>query len=326
MRGRRACARILTSERYGQLDITEQLGLIPLGPSPASGLEEFLHWETHERGTALPTRSEEGRLQLTAGTGLVFVLIPGGTFRMGAERPASPDARGPNLDPNATPHESPAHDVTLSPYFISKYEMTQAQWSRAMRTTPSNYLPGTNYGGKKTTQLHPVEQVSWNDCRHAMERLGLLLPTEAQWERSARGGRGNIWSCGDDRSALDEYDNLADAYGVANGFPAELSHEKDLNDGRTIHAPVGTYAPNSFGLFDVGGNVREWCRDRYTTYGKAVAEGDGERSAGTGSRYRVNRGGCFDAPAVHARVASRDWGDPSFRDYVLGCRPSRAIH
>ena len=264
-------------------------------------------------------------MQLTEGTGLVFVLIPGGTFRMGAERPATPDARGPNLDPDAASNESPVKDVTLSPYFISKYEKVQAQWLRLMGTSPSNYAPGIWSSPVATTLPHPVEQVSWDDCHGAMERLGLLLPTEAQWEQSARGGRSSIWPHGDDRGDLDKHDNVADAFGAANGFPAGYSHDKDLNDGRTIHAPVGTYAPNSFGLFDVGGNMREWCRDFYATYGNAVADGDGERIAGSGSRARVHRGGTFRLPAVLARVACRARNDPSFPGSALGLRPSRVI-
>ncbi|MEZ6196775.1 MAG: SUMF1/EgtB/PvdO family nonheme iron enzyme [Planctomycetota bacterium] len=317
--------RIRASERYGHLDVRPQIGLIPLGPDPEFGLEEFLHWETHARGAPLPQRGENGRWALTEETGLILVLIPAGTFTMGALRPKNPTDRGPNLDPFVTEREVPAHEVELSAYLISKYEMNQGQWERVTGERPSAYGPGVTFGDKTNTLLHPVEMVTWALCRRVLRRLGLELPTEAQWERAARAGGSTIWSHGDDEKGLDRYANLADAFGGANGFPPGTEYEVELNDGRTIHAPVGSYLPNSFGLHDVVGNVNEWCRDLFAFYGGPLTPGDGDRSAGSTANVHSFRGGNFGQLAVAARSAFREAGPEELRAPNLGVRPARAL-
>src|SRR5690606_29994467 len=111
-------------------------------------------------------------------TGLVFVLIPDGAFRMG----------GPGED------EGPEHEVALAPFFLSKYEMTSGQWLRFTGANPSAHL------GEKVdlgfTLRHPVEQVSWDECDRVLRRMGLVLPTEARWEYAARAGTTTPWSSG----------------------------------------------------------------------------------------------------------------------------------
>src|SRR5262245_28176198 len=96
----------------------------------------------------------------------------------------------PNIDPIAQINESPVTTVTLQPFFVSKYEMTQAQWLRLVGTNPSNYMPGRKLEGDIAVfdLRHPVEEVSWEDCDLWLGRLGLLIPTEAQWEYAARAG------------------------------------------------------------------------------------------------------------------------------------------
>ena len=184
------------SPKYGGLEIKPQLGLIPIGKDPASGLWEFAHLATGDPAE----RDADGKLLLKEETGLVFVLLPGGTFAMGAQ---STHASGPNYDPQALSNEGPVHEVTLSPFFLSKYEMTQGQWLRLVGSNPSRHLPGTKNQGKVIVDFsNPVEQVSWEDCDLWLGRLGLMLPTEAQWEYAARGGTTTPWWTGLEPSAL----------------------------------------------------------------------------------------------------------------------------
>src|SRR5206468_3204137 len=147
---------------------------------------------------------------LKESTGLIFVLLPGGTFQMGACRPGEGrDEDQPNVDAGAEKEESPIHTVTLAPFFLSKYEMTQGQWQRIVGRNPSMYLPGSRYGDKTVTWLDPVEQVSWNDCNKWIGRLGLLLPTEAQWEYGNRAGTTTPMWCGSKKESLASTANVA---------------------------------------------------------------------------------------------------------------------
>ncbi len=253
-------------------------------------------------------------------TGLVFVLIPGGTFRMGAmkENPA-----GDNDDPEAEPDESPIRPVALSPFLLSKYEMTQGQWRRFSGQSPSNYGPGTNFGGKATTLAHPVEQVNWGNCTLVLGRLGFALPTEAQWEYACRGGTSEPWWSGVERERLAQVANLADAFCRRNGGPATRPYEV-WNEGYTVHAPVGSYRANAFGLHDEHGNVWEWCRDWKGNYDVDLRPGDGLRNP-VGARSRVSRGGSFLSTAAGARSAYRFSFQPGTRGGNLGVRPLHPI-
>ena len=284
--------------RYEGLEIEPQLGLIPIGRDPRSGLWEFAHVQTGE----IAERCSDGKLVIKEETGVVFVLIPGGTFRMGAVRPDENTPEGSdNVDPAADEDEGPVRDVTFSPFFISKYEHTQGQWLRGMGTNPSRFGPGSSVGGKNVDLRHPVEQVSWDDCRACTARLGLGvgLPTEAQWEYAARAGTGTVWWTGNAEKTLQGAANIEYA-----------------------HAPVGTYAPNAFGLHDTAGNVFEWCQDWYGGYLSGSAKDP--RGPAKGSR-RVYRGGSWSSGARFCRSARRNWGGPGVRGSGLGLRLARTI-
>jgi serine/threonine protein kinase/formylglycine-generating enzyme required for sulfatase activity len=319
--------RIATEGRYRGLDLAPQLGLIPLGPDPASGLEEFLDWRTHdwsENNGALPERDEKGRLAMTATRGIVFVLIPGGTFQMGAQKT---DPTGPNFDPNASRDESPVHDVSLAPYLLSKYEMTQGQWERLEGTYPSTYGPGAfNAQAIKTPvdRRHPVEGVNWHDSRLIMSRLGLQLPTEAQWERAARADANPpmTWS---GTSRLAELPRFANVSGLE-AKPFFAMHTPEHRDDFVVHAPAGSFVPNAFGLFDMTGNVCEWCREIFTPYTSPPARGDGFRAARPGEDGGpVTRGGSFHLTVGAARIAARGSFEAVLRDDHIGLRPARAL-
>ncbi len=307
---------------YEGLHITPQLGLIPLGQDPRSGLWEFAGVESGEA----PRRGPDGNLVITPETGVVLVLLPGGTFFMGTQPPDAAHPMGsPGVDPAARRSERPVHEVNLGPFFLAKHEVTQGQWIRATGNNPSAYQSGVVFGGKRHTLLHPVEQIDWKETKRTLGHLGLRLPTEAQWEYAARAGTRTVYWTGDVKESLRGAANLADAYCKDNGGPGSWSFETWLDDGYVLHAPVGSYAPNAFGLHDTAGNVWEWVEDRYGSYDLPVSPGDGERKA-PADRARVFRGGGFRSNAVHARSADRyDLFAPDYRGFDVGLRAARAL-
>ena len=149
----------------------------------------------------------------------MFVSLPGGTFAMG-----SPEDEEGRYDV-----EGPVHDVTLSPFLIAKYEVSQAEWTRVMKENPSTFL-GDDL---------PVENVSQEECRKFCVATGLALPPEAQWEYACRAG-------------------TSGPYGGTGAPDAMGWYGK--NSGRVTH-PVGEKRANDFGLYDMHGNVLEWCED-----------------------------------------------------------------
>jgi formylglycine-generating enzyme required for sulfatase activity len=165
--------------------------------------------------------------------------------------------------------------LVLIPNLLSKYEMTQGRWQRFVGSNPSNYSPGTGPGGHDTTLVHPMEQVSWNDAMEVLPHLGLELPTEARWERGAHGGTDTPWWTGVERETLMGALNLADqAAQRGNATWAEIADWPELDDGWTVHAAVGSFRANAFGLHDVHDNVWEWCLDGYDDgfYSRGAAE------------------------------------------------------
>lgn len=317
----RATDAIKISPRYGGLELRPQLGLVPLGPDPTTGLWEFLHIQTG----ASPVRAKKG-WAVSDASGVVLVLLPGGTFRMGAQKPSDATPVGsPNVDPRALGGEGPVHEVTLAPFFIGKYELTQAQYRRVMGLNPAAYQPGKEVGGRVHSAIHPVEQVRWTEAFEAVRRMGLTLPTEAQWEYAARGGTTTVYATGDDPKSLQGNLNIADAYCKANGGPGSWRYAEFIDDGYVVHAPVGTYRANGFGLHDMAGNVWEWALDRFGAYTLGVNKGDGRRLAPKDAP-RVFRGGGFRASTTHARSADRYllYGK-KYRAYDVGMRAARNL-
>jgi formylglycine-generating enzyme required for sulfatase activity len=304
--------------RYDGLEIPPQFGLLPIGRDPASGLWEFAHVETGEPAE----RGAQGALEMRDETGLVFVLIPGGIFKMGAQKT---DPAAPHYDPQANPDEGPVQDVTLSPFFLSKYEMTQGQWSRFTANDPSLYGPGMKVASRMIGLANPVEQVTWIDCEETLRRLDLELPTEAQWEYAARAGTDTVFWTGDDKATISGAANIADGYSKRNGGPEVWQFDEWLDDGHSVHAPAGTFRPNAFGLHEMIGNVWEWCRDGYGTYALPPRAGDGERIVPGALALRVYRGGSFSGTSAFARSANRGSGTPDYRDCSAGVRPERAL-
>lgn len=256
---------------------------------------------------------------------MVFVLLPAGTFWMGAARSGTR-----NVDATAEDQEGPVHEVTLSPFFLAKHEMTQGQWQRATGENPSSYLPDIEYGGRTVSPLNPVEGVSWGDCDLWLGRLGFVLPTEAQWEYAARAGTDTVWWTGNEKETLRGAANLADAYCKTTVGRPGWTYEDWLDDGHAVHSPVGSFRPNAFGFHDTIGNVFEWCRDAYDVddYRRPCRPGDGLREAGESASARAwhaLRGGAWGYVALHARSAWRSGYPAERRDPLAGVRAARAV-
>ena len=214
-----------------------------------------------------------------------MVWVEGGTFRMGATSEQGSDAYS---------DEKPVHSVTLSGYYIGKTEVTQALWKVVMGSNPSS-CKGDNL---------PVEQVSWNDCQKFIRKLNALtgqnfrLPTEAEWEFACRGGNN---SRGYKYSGSNYIDNVA---------------WYDGNSGDKTH-PVGTKAPNELGIYDMTGNVWEWCADWYGDYSSGAQTNPKGPYDGSD---RVCRGGGWGSLARLCRSSNRSYSYPTYRDGSLGLR------
>lgn len=219
------------------------------------------------------------------GVSFKMVYVAGGTFTMGATSEQGGDADN---------EENPAHYVTLSNYYIGETEVTQALWKAVMGSNPSF---------RKGVAL-PVEQVSWDDCQEFVRRLNVRtgrhfrLPTEAEWEYAARGGS----------------KSRGFKYSGSNNLD-EVAWHKD-NSGKKTH-PVARKRPNELGLYDMSGNVWEWCSDWYGSYSNSAQTNP--TGPNTGSD-RVRRGGSWSYNAWFCRVSDRYFNYPSFRYYCLGFR------
>ena len=214
-----------------------------------------------------------------------MVYVEGGTFTRGAT---------PEQESDAWDDEKPIHQVTLSSFSIGRYEVTQEEWETVMGSTSFRFR-GTNM---------PVEQVSWNDCQEFIRMLNLLtgkkfrLPTEAEWEYAARGGNKSR-----------DY-----KYAGSNSL-GDVAWFADNSDSKTHE--VGQKLPNELGLYDMSGNVYEWCNDwkgPYTSLSQTDPQGSFSGS------LRIFRGGSWSGDAGYCRVSYRSSYTPDYRDGDLGLR------
>ena len=214
-----------------------------------------------------------------------MVKVEAGSFNMGA----TPEMRSPYKD------EKPAHRVTMTnDYYIGKYEVTQALWQAVMGSNPSHF---------KGDAL-PVEQVSWKDCQKFITKLNRLtgknfrLPTEAEWEYAARGGN----------------KSRGYRYSGSNTIDDVAWYE---NDALSQTHPVGTKQPNELEIYDMTGNVMEWCQDWYGSYSSSPQVNPTGAASGS---YRVVRGGGWSDSARDCRTSDRDFISPGGRSSDLGLR------
>ena len=219
------------------------------------------------------------------GVSFEMIAVKGGTFTMGCT-----SEQGGDFDGDETPTDS----VTLSDYYIGKFEVTQELWQAVMGSNPS-YFKGNNL---------PVEQVSWNDVQEFITKLNqktganFRLPTEAEWEYAARGG------------------NKSNSYKYSGSNTiGNVAWYWDNSNSETHQ--VGTKSPNELGIYDMSGNVWEWCQDWYGDYSSGSQTNPTGPSSGS---KRVARGGSWDGGAWNCRVSNRGSGTPDYRSNFLGFR------
>ena len=238
---------------YPGLKLIPQPGLLPLGKSQTTGLWEFWHLASGEK----PFLDSNGQQVPTPQGAITFVLIPGGNFQMGSQ---GQDPSKSNYEPELRGGgETPVHEVELSPFMISKYELTQGQWLNLTGQNPSRHR-------KDPDKLHyPVESIDWVSGQKVLHRFNMNYPSEAQWEYSARSGSSSPW-CGattPEEFEINALGNVSDQTAIKTGQKwlgyIELP---DYEDGFTYTSPVGHYSENRFGLHDVHGNLFERCLDR----------------------------------------------------------------
>ncbi|MEO8435945.1 MAG: formylglycine-generating enzyme family protein [Pyrinomonadaceae bacterium] len=229
-----------------------------------------------------PTGPHAEIMPPSGGAWIRLIWVPPGTFTMGSD--------------TGEPAEKPAHRVTISEgFYIGHYEVTQAEWQAVMGNNPSNFK---DCGGNC-----PVEQVSWDDAQKFIQRLNQTndgyvyrLPTEAEWEYACRAGTTGDYA----------------------GNLSEMAWYADNSGNRTN--PVGQKRPNAFGLYDMHGDVWEWCEDWYhETYAGAPTDGSAWLSGGK-HEYRVLRGGSWGRNAALLRSALRSWGPQNHSSNHLGLR------
>ena len=224
------------------------------------------------------------------GIEIKMVKVEGGTFTMGAS----------GADTEANDDEYPAHIVTLSDYYICTTEVTQQLWRAVMGSNPSNFTGDL---------LRPVEKVSTSMCRQFITKLNEMtgqnfrLPTEAEWEFAARGGN---------KSQGYKYSGSNDINEVAwySGNASSKTH------------PVAQKLPNELGLYDMSGNVQEWCNDWYDNYNNTDSQTNpqGPTSGTNGTTVRVSRGGNYSNVASKCRVTSRSSTQQTTTSNNLGLR------
>jgi formylglycine-generating enzyme required for sulfatase activity len=239
---------------------------------------------------------------VTNSVGMTFVLIPPGMFKMGS----------PDTEPGRREHEGPQHEVMITrPYYLSVYPVTQGQYERVVGKNPSHF--NRAHGGGPD---HPVETVGWQDAEQFCARLGLLpeeeihgrvyrLPTEAEWERACRAGTHTPFWCGEKLTPKEAHFAAAGAFAKTGG------------SGRT--APVGTVAPNPWGLYDMHGNVQEWVQDWYDEYYYFDSPKEDPEGPDHG-HLKVTRGGCWVTFGADCRSAARRPHAPDSPSNAIGFR------
>ena len=234
-------------------------------------------------------------LELGGGVSMKLVLIPAGKFLMGS--PATEKGRWRD--------DGPQHEVTLTkPFYMGACELTQEQYEQIVGTNPSFYNGKTN----------PVELVSWEEatafCKKLSAKTGkrVRLPTEAEWEYACRAGSSTPFHMGETVSTSDANYDGDSTYG---------SGRKGVYRGKTVS--VGSFKPNAFGLYDMHGNVWEWCQDWYgeSYYGSSAKTDPKGPSSG---RYRVLRGGAWYSNPALCRSANRYRYSPDVRNSYYGFR------
>ncbi len=261
----------------------------------------------------LPVYAAPVRDKLAAGkiwkepiTGMEFVWIPKGCFKMGS--PASESGRDA---------DEQRRRACVEGYWLGKYEVTNAQY----RQFKPSHNSGQYEGNSLNSELQPVVDVSWNDAIAFAEWLSgragktFRLPTEAEWEYSARAGTKTPRYFGGDDAKLCRYANISDR--SAKALPGFADSYDGCDDGYKVTAPVGRFIPNHFGLHDMIGNAWEWTS---SLFGSGYISPEKRAEAKDTQRWRVIKGGGWHLKPLHARAADRYGRAPEVKNVGIGFR------
>lgn len=310
---------IAADPRFDGLDLRVRSELVPIGMDPESKLPEFAHLLSGEA----PTRDEDGKLVLTNESGIVLVLIPPGTFALGSQS-LSQDLD--NYDAETPRTEFIVQALEMRPYFIGKYEITQAQWKRLTTRNPSEFR-ADSHPKFIADELHPVEFVSQAEAVTTLSRFGLTVPTEAQWEFAARGGTTTRYYTGSELESIAGHANIGDLSALAEKVASD-AHDLFLqyDDGFPAHARVDVMRPNPYGLHHVLGNVSEWCLDNASTdLSRGPFNIIDQSHMGESNDTRPIRGGNFALGSIDARVSARRHSGANRRHFTVGVRAALTL-
>ncbi len=300
-RWREATGAVADDPRFAGLQLPPRCDLLPLRTDPVSGLWEFVHLPSGATDREAPTVGVDGRYELTDDTGIIVVLLPGGSFTMGAQKD---DRDGPNYDTDALATESPLREVPLQPFYCGKYELTEAQLLRLAGPGGEARVRDTRVEstGQKATAKLPAVSISQRRLKAVIVPLGLLLPTEAQWEYGCRADTSTPFHFGP-RTGAGVFANVSDESARRAG--ARWTLEAGVDDGHPGIAPIGSLGANAFGLHDMHGNVAEMVDDPAGRYQFPARPGNGRSQAMWGQDWIVFRGGTFAHDLQSARSGGR---------------------
>jgi formylglycine-generating enzyme required for sulfatase activity len=290
------------------------------------------------KAPAAPTKESAERTSYTEtveGVNLAMVWIPGGTFKMGSRMSPEEVVKkygGAAGDEKFFRDEHPVHEVELDGFWMGKFEVTNAQFRKFRPSHSSGEWEGRDLDGDS----QPAVGVTRNDakafCGWLSEKTGrtYTLPTEAQWEYACRAGTETERYWGDDDETMGRYANVADQTArdslkkslEKNNVRWEEWFVAKTTDGYVVSAPVGCFKPNAFGLYDMIGNVWEWCGDWYGENYYASSERRNPTGPAAGT-YRVLRGGGWGRDPRLCRSANRYGAAPVGREDLLGFRVVR---
>ncbi len=240
-----------------------------------------------------------------------MVTLPKGCFHMGS----------PEHERDRDEDEGPQRQVCLQAFQLGKYEVTQGLWQAVMGDNPSHFKAGDKY---------PVEMVSWHDVQRFLQRLNELtgkhyrLPSEAEWEYAARAGTTEPfwWELHRKKGLFSDEEPVS--HENANYGKIDCCSGYATGRDAWVHtAPVGSFEPSPYGIYDGRGNVWEWVQDCYTSYAGAPVDGSAREQAEC--KHRVFRGGSWDNGPKILRAANRSWDEPSYRFNGLGFRLAHSI-
>jgi formylglycine-generating enzyme required for sulfatase activity len=240
----------------------------------------------------------QAQQEITGKDGAPMVLVPAGEFTMGSN--------------DGSDDEKPAHQVSLDAYYLDKYEVTVGQYAKFLEARGMNEPPMWTTMDQPPNQKRPVVNVDWSDANNYCEWAGKRLPTEAEWEKAARGTDGRIYPWGNDPPD-----------------PLRANYGKEKWNNHTALAPVGQLkdGKSPYGIYDLAGNVWEWVSDWYDPDYYTTSPPQNPKGPENG-KYRVLRGGSWDLAQEHLRSTRRDFNlplspsyeSPSYRNFNSGFR------